>query len=160
WPCGWRRLPHGFDPKLSRSFGERLSTPVRLPFFSPKKQNCVNSLLSSWGEGMSLKKYESTLSVINHRRAQLSSLTDEELRVAASTGSSLAEQFAAVATVCERVLGQRPFDAQILGALAMADGKIAEMQTGEGKTLAATMAVYVLAKPGRGCHVLTANDYL
>src|SRR5579863_10373788 len=109
---------------------------------------------------MSLKKYASTLSVINHRRSQLSSMSDEELRLAASTSSSIAEQFAAVATVCERVLGQRPFDAQILGALAMADGKIAEMQTGEGKTLAATMAVYVLAKPGRGCHVLTANDYL
>ncbi len=109
---------------------------------------------------MSLKKYASTLSSINHRRSQLSSMSDEELRLAAARASSVAEQFAAVATVCERVLGQRPFDAQILGALAMADGKIAEMQTGEGKTLAATMAVYALAKPGRGCHVLTANDYL
>jgi len=109
---------------------------------------------------MSLKKYASTLSSINHRRAQLSSVNDKELRLAADRAGSISEQFAAVATVCERVLGQRPFDAQILGALAMADGKIAEMQTGEGKTLAATMAVYALAKPGRGCHVLTANDYL
>ncbi len=114
---------------------------------------------------MSLKKYESTLAVINHRRAQLSSLSDDELRLAAHASSSLAEQFAAVATVCERVLGLRPFDVQILGALAMAEGKIAEMQTGEGKTLAATMAVYSLARSGSArsdssCHVLTANDYL
>ncbi len=109
---------------------------------------------------MSLKKYQSTLAVINQRRAQLSSSSDEALRLAAQASSSLAEQFAAVATVCERVLGLRPFDVQILGALAMAEGKIAEMQTGEGKTLAATMAVYSLARSGARCHVLTANDYL
>src|ERR1700689_1054933 len=110
---------------------------------------------------MSLKKYESILAVINHRRAQLSSSSDEELRLAANAeSSSLEEKFAAAAPACERVLGLRPFDVQILGALAMAEGKIAEMQTGEGKTLAATMAVYALARSGCRCHVLTANDYL
>ncbi len=109
---------------------------------------------------MSLRNSESILAVINHRRAQLSSSTDEALRLAAQASSSLAEQFAAVATVCERVLGLRPFDVQILGALAMAEGKIAEMQTGEGKTLAATMAIYALVRSGSRCHVLTANDYL
>ena len=70
------------------------------------------------------------------------------------------EAFALAAAVSERVLCLRPHDVQILGALAMAEGKIAEMQTGEGKTLAAVMAVYDLARSGARVHVLTANDYL
>ena len=66
----------------------------------------------------------------------------------------------AAALAAEKALGLRPFDVQILGALAMAEGKIAEMQTGEGKTLAATLAVNVSRAVRLGVHVLTANDYL
>jgi preprotein translocase subunit SecA len=91
---------------------------------------------------------------------ELCGLGDDDLRGAPNAGASLIESFALAATVAERVLGQRPFDVQILGALAMADGKIAEMQTGEGKTLAATMTVYHQARGRGGFHVLTANDYL
>ena len=107
------------------------------------------------------KQYQRSLDEIKLQRAALANCSDDELRIAAArSGGQLIESFAVAATVAERVLGQRPFDVQILGALAMADGRIAEMQTGEGKTLAATMAVFHLAKFHRGCHVLTANDYL
>src|SRR6202011_3897466 len=100
----------------------------------------------------------SWLAEINRRRAELQNSSDQDLRSLA--GDSLVDCFATAAVAAERVLGQRPFDVQILGALAMAAGKIAEMQTGEGKTLAATMAVNYLARQGAGIHVLTANDYL
>ena len=70
------------------------------------------------------------------------------------------ETFALTAVIAERVLGLRMFDVQILGALALQRGHIAEMQTGEGKTLAAVPAVIWYARQGRGVHVLTANDYL
>jgi len=96
------------------------------------------------------EKYEPQLREINRLR-------DAEADV---QGDSLEACFAAAALAAERVLGMRPFDVQIIGALAMADGKIAEMQTGEGKTLAATMAVNYLARGHGGVHVLTANDYL
>ncbi|MGA2596651.1 MAG: accessory Sec system translocase SecA2 [Bryobacteraceae bacterium] len=96
------------------------------------------------------KRYEPQLLEINRLRD-----TKAVLR-----GDSLEECFAAAALAAECTLGLRPFDVQIIGALAMADGKIAEMQTGEGKTLAATMAVNYLARGHGGVHVLTANDYL
>jgi preprotein translocase subunit SecA len=70
------------------------------------------------------------------------------------------EVVAMTAVVAARVLGQRMFDVQIRGALALANGRIAEMQTGEGKTLAAVPAVVWYARSGGGVHVLTANDYL
>ena len=72
----------------------------------------------------------------------------------------LDELFALVREATERVLGTRPFDEQIVGGLAMNQGKIAEMQTGEGKTLAAVAPVALNALAGRGAHVLTFNDYL
>jgi len=96
------------------------------------------------------KRYEPPLREINRLR-------DAKAEV---PGDSLVECFAAAALAAEKVLGLRPFDVQIIGALAMADGKIAEMQTGEGKTLAATMAINYLARGHGGVHVLTTNDYL
>ncbi len=122
---------------------------------------CVSYIRPKVGGTTAWKKYEPPLVKINRRRQELAKLLDEELRgVAAQPHESVFESFAVVATTAERVLGQRPFDVQIIGALAMADGKIAEMQTGEGKTLAATMAVYAHARSRAGFHVLTANDYL
>jgi preprotein translocase subunit SecA len=70
------------------------------------------------------------------------------------------ETFALAAVIAARVLGLQMFDVQILGALALQRGQIAEMQTGEGKTLAAVPAAIWYARQGRGVHVLTANDYL
>jgi preprotein translocase subunit SecA len=101
---------------------------------------------------------EIQLQAINRRREELSALPDDQLRSAPRT--DLIEAFALTAVVAERILGLRMFDVQILGALALVRGHIVEMQTGEGKTLAAVPAVVWLALNGRGVHVLTANDYL
>ncbi len=88
-------------------------------------------------------------------------LTDEELKSAAKNlDADVIETFALTAAIAERVLGLRMFDVQMLGALALKRGDIAEMQTGEGKTLAAVPAVIWYARQGHGTHVLTANDYL
>ena len=106
---------------------------------------------------------EVQLQAITRRREELSAFNGEQLKSAARTirGSpDLIETFALTAVIAERVLGLRMFDVQILGALALVRGHIVEMQTGEGKTLAAVPAVVWFALNGRGVHVLTANDYL
>ncbi len=103
-------------------------------------------------------RYRATLAAVNERRAEWESAPDEQLR--ALRPSTVPERFALAAIAAERVLGQRPFDVQILGALAMHDARIAEMQTGEGKTLAAVLTVYANAIDHQGLHVWTANDYL
>jgi preprotein translocase subunit SecA len=97
---------------------------------------------------------------INRRRAELAALSDEELKTAGGRATNLVEVVAVTAVVAARVLGMEMFDMQLQGALAMANGKIAEMQTGEGKTLAAVPAVVWYARAGRGVHVMTVNDYL
>jgi preprotein translocase subunit SecA len=97
---------------------------------------------------------------INHCRVELASASDEELKNLNSRSIDLLETIAITAVVAARVLGLVMFDVQLQGALALAQGKIAEMQTGEGKTLAAVPAVIWFAKQGRGVHVMTANDYL
>ncbi|HEY7302884.1 MAG TPA: accessory Sec system translocase SecA2 [Bryobacteraceae bacterium] len=100
---------------------------------------------------------------IKRRHEKLSSLTDDQLKSAAAAvraSPEVVEIFAIAAVVAERVLGLRMFDVQMLGALALQRGQIAEMQTGEGKTLAAIPAIIRYALKGRGVHVLTANDYL
>jgi preprotein translocase subunit SecA len=93
-------------------------------------------------------------------RADLAQLSDADLRSYAKAASGRAEVMAAAAAVAARVLGQEMFDVQLRGALALAEGRIAEMQTGEGKTLAAVPAVICYAKFGQGVHVMTVNDYL
>jgi len=106
---------------------------------------------------------EIQLQAITRRREGLTSLADAEVKSAAQAlrgNPDLVETFALTAVVAERVLGLRMFDVQILGALGLARGEIVEMQTGEGKTLAAVPAVIWRALQGRGVHVLTANDYL
>ena len=103
---------------------------------------------------------ESELQPINLRRAELAALSDDELKGAGRRATSLVEVVAVTAVVAARVLGLEMFDVQLRGALAMANGRIAEMQTGEGKTLAAVPAVIWYARQGRGVHVMTVNDYL
>jgi preprotein translocase subunit SecA len=97
---------------------------------------------------------------INARRGELRRQSDDVLRASAKEAATLVETFAVVAVVAERLLGLEMFDVQLQGALALADGKIAEMQTGEGKTLAAVPAIAWYAKAGEGVHVMTVNDYL
>ena len=97
---------------------------------------------------------------INARRAELARRSDPELKEFGRQATELIDLFAATAVAAARVLALEMFDVQLQGALAMADGQIAEMQTGEGKTLAAVPAVAWYAKAGQGVHVMTVNDYL
>lgn len=113
--------------------------------------------------GLGDREAEDNLREINRRRDELADFTDDQLKSAAkslSTDAGVVETFALAAVIAERVLGLHLFDVQILGALALNRGEIAEMQTGEGKTVAAVPAVIWYALKRRGVHVLTANDYL
>ncbi|BBE08367.1 Preprotein translocase subunit SecA [Mycoavidus cysteinexigens] len=118
-----------------------------------------------------LKQYQKTVVAINALEAQFEKLTDEQLqactalfrqRVAAgeSLEQLLPEAFAVCREASRRVLKMRHFDTQLIGGMALHYGKIAEMRTGEGKTLVATLAAYLNALAGRGVHVVTVNDYL
>jgi preprotein translocase subunit SecA len=104
--------------------------------------------------------FESEIPNINAHRDALSAAGNDELKEAVESSGSLVETIAVAAVVAERVLGHRMFDVQLQGALALAQGRIAEMQTGEGKTLAAVPAIAWLARTRLGVHVMTANDYL
>jgi len=98
--------------------------------------------------------------LIDSCRAQLRTLSDAELKAVYWRAMPLTEVIALTAVVAERILGLKMFDVQLQGALALTAGKIAEMQTGEGKTLAAVPAVVWYAREGAGVHVMTVNDYL
>jgi preprotein translocase subunit SecA len=122
-------------------------------------------ILENLMRSLGLREHESEdhLRAITRQREELSARTDDQLKSAARTirgEADVVETFSLVAVIAERVLGLRMFDVQILGALALQRGHIAEMQTGEGKTLAAVPAVIWYALKSRGIHVLTANDYL
>ncbi|HTR35069.1 MAG TPA: hypothetical protein VMH80_04160 [Bryobacteraceae bacterium] len=103
---------------------------------------------------------ESTIHLINQTRAQYAGLSGAYLKSFPWRKMDLPHVFALTAVLASRLLGLSMFDVQLQGALALANGKIAEMQTGEGKTLAAVPAVAWLAKEGSGVHVMTVNDYL
>ena len=97
---------------------------------------------------------------INRRRDELATASDDSLRELGRQSKDLLETIAVTAVVAARTLGLVMFDAQVQGTLALANGRIVEMQTGEGKTLAAVPAIAWYAKQGQGVHVMTANDYL
>ena len=118
-----------------------------------------------------LKRYALLLEEVNNFEPVMMSLSDEELQAKTpyfkeklKNGSSLddilSEAFAVAREVSRRTLLMRPFDVQVIGGIVLHEGKIAEMKTGEGKTLAATMPLYLNALEGKGCHVITVNDYL
>ena len=102
----------------------------------------------------------SSIGRINALRLQFARLSDDQLRAAALKANQLLPFFAIAAVAASRILGQDLFDVQLRGALALARGSIAEMQTGEGKTLAAVPAVAWYARRRQGVHVMTVNDYL
>ena len=118
-----------------------------------------------------IRQYRSRVDAINALEPELEKLSDEELRGrTAEFKKQLAEgktlddilvpAFATVLEASKRTLGQRHFDVQMIGGMVLHDGKISEMKTGEGKTLVATLPVYLNALAGRGVHVVTVNDYL
>jgi preprotein translocase subunit SecA len=119
-------------------------------------------MMPAWWRGWFARTESTEVTVADVRRCETSyaQLGDDELRAASRTASSLPEVVAITAVVAGRVLGLQMFDVQLQGALALTAGRIAEMQTGEGKTLAAVPAVVWCARSGEGVHVLTANDYL
>ncbi len=119
----------------------------------------------------SLKGYQRRVAGINALEDGISALTDQaltaktvEFRARLADGATLdellPEAFAVVREAARRTLGQRHFDVQMVGGMVLHDGKIAEMKTGEGKTLVATLPVYLNALAGNGVHVVTVNDYL
>ena len=118
-----------------------------------------------------IKQYSQTVVRINALEAATQQLSDEALRARTdefrgrhakgeSLDALLPEAFAVVREAARRVLGMRHFDMQLIGGMVLHDGKIAEMRTGEGKTLTATLAVYLNAIPAKGVHLVTVNDYL
>ncbi|WP_052824285.1 preprotein translocase subunit SecA [Bifidobacterium animalis] len=123
------------------------------------------------GEGRQIKKLEHVAEAVNKLEDQMVAMSDEELKGQTAkfkerlaNGETLddlmPEAFATVREVSKRTLGQRHFDVQLMGGAALHWGNIAEMKTGEGKTLVATLPSYLNALEGKGVHVITVNDYL
>lgn len=118
-----------------------------------------------------LKKLEKTADLVLAREQEMKNLSDDELRhktdeyrerlaKGETLDDLLPEAFATAREAASRVIGEKPFKVQVEGSIAMHRGDIAEMKTGEGKTLTATMAVYLNALEGKGVHVITVNEYL
>lgn len=132
--------------------------------------NFLEKLLRT-GEGRTLKKLRTYVTAINNLEDEFTEMTDAEIREetdrfkeriadGATLDSLLPEAFAAVREASVRTLGMRHFDVQLMGGGALHLGNIAEMKTGEGKTLVATAPAYLNALTGKGVHVVTVNDYL
>lgn len=118
-----------------------------------------------------LKRIRAIVEEINKFEPNISSLNDEELKAKTiefrerlekgeTLDDILVEAFAVVREASRRVLGMRHYDVQLIGGVVLTEGRVAEMKTGEGKTLVATGPVYLNALEGKGCHVITVNDYL
>ena len=118
-----------------------------------------------------IKRLEARIADVNARESEFTALSDdalkgmteqfrERLKAGQSEDDFLIDAFATVREAARRTLGQRHFDVQLIGGLVLHQGGIAEMKTGEGKTLVATLAVYLNALSGKGVHVVTVNDYL
>jgi preprotein translocase subunit SecA len=123
------------------------------------------------GEGRQLRQLEKIAEEVNAFEPRVSALNDDELRGQTeklkselASGKSLddilPEAFATVREAAKRTLGQRHYDVQIMGGAALHRGNVAEMRTGEGKTLVSTLPAYLNALSGKGVHVVTVNDYL
>ncbi len=123
------------------------------------------------GEKSALRRLETVAKQVNALEEDFEGLSDAELReetdrfkARLADGQTLdqllPEAFAAVREASKRTLGKRHFDVQLMGGAALHQGNVAEMRTGEGKTLVATLPAYLNALTGRGVHVVTVNDYL
>src|SRR3954466_12604436 len=123
------------------------------------------------GEGKKFKEFQKKVARINDWEPELELDSDEDLRGRADVlrerardgeelDELLAESFALTREAAKRTLGQRHFDVQLIGGMVLHDGSIAEMRTGEGKTLTATLPAVLNALAGNGVHVVTVNDYL
>ena len=133
-------------------------------------KNPIKKILRS-GEGKKLKLLQDLVPDINELEQDFQKLSDEDLRAKTSefksrvtqgegVNSLIIEAFAVVREASKRVLGQRHYDVQLIGGAALHFGWVAEMKTGEGKTLTSTLPIYLNALSGKGVHVVTVNDYL
>ena len=132
--------------------------------------NFLSKLLSS-GADKQIKAFEGRVGIVNYYEDEIHALSDEELRAKTdefreryANGETLdelmPEAFAVVREASVRTIGLRHFDVQLIGGMVLNSGQIAEMRTGEGKTLVSTLAGYLNAIPGKGVHIVTVNDYL
>lgn len=132
--------------------------------------NILRKIVGSKNE-RELKKLQPLVQEVNDLEQKISGLKDEELQAftpqlkerlnkGEDIDDLIPEAFAVVREVSRRILGMRHFDAQLIGGIVLQQGKIAEMKTGEGKTLAATLPLYLNAVTGKGAHLVTVNDYL
>jgi preprotein translocase subunit SecA len=143
---------------------------VQGSFLTPMIANVLKKVFGSRNDRL-LKSYSQTVRSINALEPQLQQLSDADLRARTdafrqrlASGETLdqilPEAFATVREASRRVLNMRHFDVQLVGGMVLHQGKIAEMRTGEGKTLVATLPAYLNALAGKGVHVVTVNDYL
>ncbi len=132
--------------------------------------NFISKLLGNSNEGQ-IKKLRKTVDQVNSFEPKISGLSDsqlkdkteefkERLQGGATLEDLLPEAFAVAREASQRALGMRPFDVQLLGGIVLHQSRIAEMKTGEGKTLVATLPAYLNALTGKGVHIVTVNDYL
>ena len=149
--------------RLLSALSKLLSRLLRAPL------SMLSGLLDS--NEKELKRLQLLVKKINDLEPEYQRLSDEELRAKTDDfrerfkansrlDELLPEAFAAVREATRRTLGQRHYDVQLIGGIVLHQGKIAEMKTGEGKTLAATLPLYLNSLTGRGCHLVTVNDYL
>ena len=131
-------------------------------------KSLVRKIFGSRNERV-INRIQKTVSQINALESQYIQLSDEQLKAktaefkarlqqGASLDDLLPEAFATVREASKRVLGMRHFDVQLIGGVVLHEGNIAEMRTGEGKTLAGTLPIYLNALSGKGVHVITVND--
>ena len=132
----------GFTDKLFGTYSERQVKKIS------KYVDYIESLAPKY-KAMSNEELANTTNVLKERLANGETLED-----------IMADAFAAVREADDRILGKRPFRVQLIGGIILHQGRIAEMKTGEGKTLVATMPAYLNALSGKGVHVVTVNDYL
>src|SRR6476659_1538677 len=163
------RPPCGFGGRLYGPWA-RFGPPFRPTVEDFMPGSLARSLFGSAND-RKVKPLWSTVSKINALEPRFAAMSDAELaamtpafRERLEKGETLddllPEAFAVVREAAQRTLGQRHFDVQLVGGMVLHEGNIAEMKTGEGKTLVATLPVYLNALKGKGVHVVTVNDYL
>ncbi|GIL47249.1 hypothetical protein Vafri_4093 [Volvox africanus] len=188
--CGRRAVPvvHSCPRQLVQNVSTSVATDASIgqaarlrtaPGVLPRRsargavrvQAFLNKLFKSDPSDATRKKYQARVDQINALEPAMQALTDDQLRAKTVEfkervrrgeilESILPEAFAVVREGSRRVLGLRPFDVQLIGGMILHEGQIAEMRTGEGKTLVAVLPAYLNALTGRGVHVVTVNDYL
>ena len=169
WGCGRLKFEASITP-FKKDFAALVFKRKHGPRSARMALSFLTHIFGSRNERL-LKQYRKTVAQINALEPSLEKFSDEALRAKTdefksrvahgeSLDALLPEAYAVVREASKRVMKMRHFDVQLLGGIALHQGKISEMRTGEGKTLTATLPVYLNALTGNGVHVVTVNDYL